>query len=142
MKQRVILYTGYHDNAIFYSVVSPPIGLYRLKNYLERRGIECEVLDLGLTEGDFKGTLEKISQGYYDVVGVSVDTEKMGKNFDMLRDMRNRIDSSPKKTMLVCGGQGAAHDYKTWIREGKLDAVLLGFAEKNFYDLCKSFLSN
>ena len=42
------------------------------------------MLDLGLTNGDFKGTLEKMSSGYYDVVGVSVDTEKMGKNFSML----------------------------------------------------------
>ena len=80
-KLRVILFTGFHDHAIFYSVVSPPIGLYRLKNYLERRGIECDVFDLGLSQGNFRDSLEKISNGYYDVIGVSVDTEKMGKNF-------------------------------------------------------------
>lgn len=141
-KPRVLLFTGFHDNAIFYSVVSPPIGLYRLKNYLERREIECEVFDLGLTNGNFKESLTKISNGYYDVVGVSVDTEKMGKNFSMLLDIRKRITESNKKTLLVCGGQGASHEYKSWIKEGELDAVLLGFAEKNFYNLCKTFIEN
>ena len=141
-KFKVILYTGFKDNTIFYSVVSPPIGLYRLKHYLERNGMECDVLDLGLTDGDFQGTLEKMSNGEYDCVGVSVDTEKWGKNLEMLQDMRIRLDQSGKNSMLVCGGQGAAHAYKEWIKEGNLDAVLLGFAEKNFYDLCLSFQKN
>ena len=141
-KTKIILFTGYHDHAIFYSVVSPPIGLYRLKHYVEKRGMECEVYDLGLSQGNFGDKLDKISQGFYDVVGVSVDTDKMGKNFSMLLDMRKRIEQSGKKVMLVCGGQGASHDYKSWINEGKLDAVLLGFAEKNFYDLCLSFEKN
>ena len=141
-KFKVILYTGFKDNTIFYSVVSPPIGLFRLKHYLEKRGMECDVLDLGLTDGDFKGSLEKISKGEYDCVGVSVDTEKWGKNLEMLQDIRSRITNSGKNSMLVCGGQGAAHAYKEWIKEGNLDAVLLGFAEKNFYDLCLNFQKN
>ena len=141
-KLKVILFTGFHDTAIFYSVVSPPLGLYRIKNYLERRNVHCDLFDLGLSEGNFKDSLEKISQGYYDVIGVSVDMEKMGKNFSMLLNLRSKIESSGKKMMFVCGGQGASHDYKNWIKQGKLDAVLLGFAEKNFYDLCISFSKN
>ena len=60
-KMKVLLYAGFKDNAVFYSTVSPPLGLFRLKNYLERRGIDCDVLDLSLTEGDFKDSLEKLS---------------------------------------------------------------------------------
>ena len=59
-KPRILLFTGFHDNAIFYSVVSPPIGLYRLKNYLERRDIECDVFDLGLSQGNFRDSLDNI----------------------------------------------------------------------------------
>ena len=146
---KVILYTGFRDNAVFYSNVSPPLGLFRLKNYLERRNIDCDVIDLCLTklnfhgtECDFKGTLEKISDGYYDVIGVSVDGEKMGRYFSMLLDIRSRVEKSGKKSMIVCGGQGGAHSYKSFIQKGKVDAVLLGFAEKSFYDLCVSFLKN
>ena len=60
---KVLLYTGLRDNVIFYNTCSPPLGLYRIKNYLERRDIECDILDLSLSNGDFKDTLEKISQG-------------------------------------------------------------------------------
>ena len=34
-KMKVVLYAGFKDNAVFYSNVSPPLGLFRLKNYLE-----------------------------------------------------------------------------------------------------------
>ena len=57
---KVILYTGFHDTAIFYSVVSPPLGLYRLKNYLTSRNMSCDVFDLGLSDGDFKDSLDKM----------------------------------------------------------------------------------
>ena len=124
-KMKVILYAGFKDNAVFYSNVSPPLGLFRLRNYLERRGIDCDVIDLSLTECDFKGTLEKISDGHYDVIGASVDAEKMGRYFSMLLDIRSRVEKSGKKSMIVCGGQGGAHAYKSFIQKGKVDAVLL-----------------
>ena len=60
-KTKVLLYAGFKDNAVFYSNVSPPLGLYRLKNYLERRDIDCDVHDLSLKENDFGDTKEKIS---------------------------------------------------------------------------------
>ena len=141
-KMKEILYAGFKDNAVFYSNVSPPLGLFRLKNYLERRGIDCDVHDLSLKENDFGDTLEKISNGYYDVIGASVDSEKMGRYFTMLSDMRKRVETSGKKSMIVCGGQGGAHAYKDFIQKGKADGVLLGFAEKNFYELCLSFFKN
>ena len=50
---KVLLYTGLRDNVIFYNTCSPPLGLYRIKNYLERRDIECDILDLGLSNGDY-----------------------------------------------------------------------------------------
>jgi len=141
-KMKVILYAGFKDNAVFYSTVSPPLGLYRLKNYLERRDIDCDILDLSLTDGHFKDSLEKISSGYYDVIGAGVDSEKIVRYFDMLHDIRSRVEKSGKKSMIVCGGQGGAHAYKSYIVNGKADAVLLGFAEKNFYELCRSFEKN
>jgi len=141
-KMKVILYAGFKDNAVFYSTVSPPLGLYRLKNYLERRDIDCDILDLSLTDGHFKDSLEKISNGYYDVIGAGVDSEKIVRYFDMLHDIRSRVEKSGKKSMIVCGGQGGAHAYKSYIVNGKADAVLLGFAEKNFYELCRSFEKN
>ena len=141
-KIKVLLYAGFKDNTIFYSAVSPPLGLYRLKHYLEKRDIHCDVHDLSLHENDFGNTKEKISKGYYDVVGVSVDSEKMGRYFTLLKEIRSRAEKIGKKIMIVCGGQGGAHAYKSFIQKGKVDGVLLGFAEKNFYNLILNFTKN
>ena len=131
-KPKVLLYAGFKDNTIFYSAVSPPLGLYRLKHYLEKRDIHCDLHDLSLHENDFKDTKDKISKGYYDIVGISVDSEKMGRYFTLLKEIRTMSEKIGKKVMIVCGGQGGAHAYKSFIQKGKADAVLLGFAEKNF----------
>ena len=138
-KIRVLLYAGFKDNTIFYSAVSPPLGLYRLRHYLEKRNIHCDVHDLSLHDNDFKDTKEKISNGYYDVVGVSVDSEKMGRYFTLLKDIRERAEKIGKKVMIVCGGQGGAHAYKSFIQKGNADGVLLGFAESNFHKLILNF---
>ena len=139
---KVLLYTGLRDNVIFYNTCSPPLGLYRIKNYLERRDIECDILDLSLSNGNFKDTLKKISDGQYDVIGLSVDVDKQTEYFKILLDIRSRVNKSGKKSMIVCGGQGGTHSYRSFIQKGKVDAVLLGFAEKSFYDLCVNFSKN
>ena len=141
-KMNVLLYAGFKDNTVFYSAVSPPLGLYRLKNFLEKRGINCDVHDLSLHENNFHDTKEKISKGYYDVIGISVDSEKMGRYFTLLRDIRKRTEAAGKKAMIVCGGQGGAHAYKDFIQKGWADGVLLGFAENAFHKLCLSFEKN
>jgi len=80
----VLLVMGYHDTAKVSTTMAPPLGLYRLKHYLEKRGMSCDVLDLGLeapdlneenigdTYSNFGKYTGLIDQGRYDVVGVSV----------------------------------------------------------------------
>ena len=84
----------------------------------------CKVLKEEGFIKSFKDTKEKISKGYYDVIGASVDSEKIARYFDMLHDIRSRVEKSGKKSIIVCGGQGGAHAYKSFIKNGKADAVL------------------
>ena len=110
-KLKVLLYAGFKDNTIFYSAVSPPLGLFRLQHFLKKREIDCDLHDLSLHENDFGDTKKKISEGYYDVVGISVDSEKMGRYFSLLKEIRTMSEKIGKKIMIVCGGQGGAHAY-------------------------------
>ena len=141
-KPRILLYAGFKDKTVFYFSISPPLGLFRLKHYLEKRGMECDVHDLTLHDGDFGDTKEKIAKGYYDVIGVSVDSEVKGRYYQLMREVRALCDAAGKRAMIVCGGQGGAHAYKSFIEEGKADAVMLGFAEENFYKLIKKFIAS
>ena len=61
-KPRILLYAGFKDKTVFYFSISPPLGLFRLKHYLEKRGMECDVHDLTLHDGDFGDTKEKIAK--------------------------------------------------------------------------------
>ena len=133
-----------------YSVVSLPIGLFRIQNYLKKSNITCDVLDLGLVAPDINdGNTESIDikfgdysklidEGYYDIIGVSVDQENMDLNLKMLWDLRQKINKLNKKCFLVAGGQAATHGYEQWLVEGSLDAVFFGFAEKSFLKFCEN----
>ncbi len=144
----VLLVVGYHSTVKLNTAVAPPLGLYRLKHYLEKRGMSCDVLDLALetpdlgeenigdTRSNFGKYSDLIDQGRYDVVGVSVDQENMNYNLIMLWDLRLQISKLDKRCLLIAGGQAATHDYEKWITEGALDAVLFGFAENTLYELC------
>ncbi len=141
-KTRVLLYAGFKDATVFYFSISPPLGLFRLKHYLEKRGIECDVHDLTLHDGDFGDTKKKIAEGYYDVIGASVDSEVKGRYYQLLKEVRDLCNKIGKRALIVCGGQGGAHAYQNFIEEGKADAVMLGFAEHNFYKLIINFMEN
>ncbi|MBL6935899.1 MAG: hypothetical protein ISR48_10860 [Alphaproteobacteria bacterium] len=144
----VLLVMGYHETAKLNSTLAPPLGLYRLKHYLEKKGMSCDVLDLGLeasyvesgnmvdTYSNFGKYRDLIDQGRYDVVGVSVDQENMNYNLLMLWDLHSQISKLDKKCLLIAGGQAATHDYEKWLTEGALDAILFGFAENTLYELC------
>ena len=116
-KTRVLLYAGFKDKTVFYFSISPPLGLFRLKHYLEKRGMECDVHDLSLHDGDFGDTKEKIAKGYYDVVGVSVDSEVKGRYYQLLREVRALCEKIGKKALIVCGGQGGSHAYQNFIED-------------------------
>ncbi len=144
----VLLVMGYHNTAKVHSTIAPPLGLYRLKHYLEKKGMSCDVLDLGveasdLNKGDIEDTYSNfgkysglIDQGHYDVVGVSVDQENMNYNLLMLWDLHLQISKLDKRCLLIAGGQAATHDCEKWMTEGALDAILFGFAENTLYELC------
>ena len=57
----------------------------------------------------------------------------MGRYFTLLKEIRSRAEKIGKKIMIVCGGQGGAHAYKSFIQKGKVDGVLLGF--KDLFEL-------
>ena len=146
----VLLVMGYHDTAKLNTTMAPPLGLYRLKHYLGKRGMHCDVLDLGLeapdlnednigeTYSNFGKYTDLIDQGHYDVVGVSVDQENMNHNLRMLWDLHLKISELDKRCLLIAGGQAATHDYEKWLTEGALDAILFGFAENTLHELCLS----
>ena len=111
--------------------IAPPIGLYRLKHYLNQRGFGCDILDLDLcSKSEY---IQKAKEGYYNVIGFSVSHYNMTNDLEAIQEFRQIAD---KNCLFIAGGQEATLNYKQWLGIGLIDIILMGFAEKNLYKLC------
>ena len=107
--------------------VTPPLGLYRLKFYLEERGIACDVLDLDLYP--HQTALEQVADGGYALVGMSVSHFQIDNDLEVLWQFRRAAEKAPRKVLFAAGGQEAALNDRQWLKAG-VDLILLGFAEE------------
>lgn len=113
--------------------ITPPVGLYKLKHYLEQRGVVCDVFmpDLDAEEE----YLERTRNGEYSVVGISCSHWSMCKDLDRLWRFREAAGKCAQPVIFAAGGQEASQNYDQWLNNG-VDVIFLGFAERNFYDFC------
>ncbi len=106
---------------------APPIGLDRLKNYIKKVDIYCDVLDLSISVVD--DYLEKARQGEYQIIGMSVSHYHMKKDISTIWKFKEACSSH--QCLIIAGGQEAAYNYEQWLKAG-VDVIFLGYAEKNF----------
>lgn len=119
--------------------LSPPMGLYRLKNYLEKHNVKCEILDFDIdSEQEY---LKKITGACYDVVGMSVSHINMLEDLNMLLNFHRAAEKSAKKPVFIAGGQEATLNYKQWLSSGLIDIIFLGFAEDALLAFCLALAS-
>lgn len=114
--------------------ISPPIGLYRLKNHLGEHGIECDILDYDIDEEPLY--LQRVAEGHYDVVGMSVSHINMEEDLNTLLKFRDAGRRSGKKVAFIAGGQEATLNHKQWLESGVVEIVFLGFAEEGLKNFC------
>lgn len=102
---------------------APPIGLYRLKNYLKTHGFSCDVLDLSLENASH--WVQRVQNGEYKIVGMSVSHMHMEDDIKLLSQFRSANISD---CFFIAGGQEATYNYKQWLDAG-FDAAVLGYGE-------------
>ncbi len=116
---------------------APPMGLYRLKNFVNKADISCDVLDLGLSGID--NYLKKAGQGEYQIIGMSVSHYHMKKDISTIWKFKEACNSH--KCLIIAGGQEAAYNYEQWLKAG-VDVIFLGYAEKNLEKFVNLFKDN
>ncbi|MGB3113099.1 MAG: WbqC family protein, partial [Candidatus Omnitrophota bacterium] len=119
---------------------APPYGLYRMKAYLEKKGLaEVEVFDPNLYPEDAHRRLAlKILENSYSVVGFNLTHVNMQDELrliDQVREAFKAKDVDPP--LFVGGGHEATHNYGQWLRESYLDCVVLGYGETVLEDIIK-----
>lgn len=130
---KVLLVTPISDLSFMNLTCAPPIGLYRLRNYLISKGIYCDILDLDLDRTLENKYLRLVEQGVYDVIGVSVSHQNMLSDLKTLWRFREASRKSGKRCVFISGGQEASLNYTQWLEAG-IDLIFLGYPEKRLYE--------
>jgi len=113
---------------------APPIGLYRLKGYLESHGHGCDILDFSL--GGHEKALERAARGEYAIIGMSVSHYHMAGDLEALWEFRRA--AAGRRVLFIAGGQEATYNYGQWLRAG-VDAVVLGYGERPLLELARAW---
>ncbi len=114
--------------------IAPSIGIHQLQQYLEQRGIGCEVLDREFE--DEEPYVEKARNGAYAVIGLSVSHLHMTVDLTLLWRFRMAVEEGGGKCVFVAGGQEATMNARQWLELG-VDLIFKGFAEKTLFSFCE-----
>ncbi len=116
--------------------IAPPLGLYRLKNFIQQDVSTCDILDFDLeNENEYLG---KAEQGKYDIIGMSVSHINMVMDLETLVRFRHAAQVSGKRVLFIAGGQEAALNYTQWLQSNLVDVIFLGFAERSLQKFCSN----
>lgn len=133
---KILLLTSKSDTRDFYVASAPPIGLYRLKHFVNKHGFECDVLDFSLQSHLEETYLQRVTDGHYNLVGISVTHHNMVPELELLWNFRIAAEKSPEKCWFIAGGQEATLNHQQWLQAG-IDIVLLGYAERILLEFCR-----
>jgi len=115
--------------------LAPPLGLYRLKQYLNERGYNCDILDLDVD--DKNDYLAAISSGYYKLIGLSVSHFKMEEDLNLLWSLKKLCLANNADVYFFAGGQEATLNYEEWLKAG-FEFILTGYAEDSLFQVCET----
>lgn len=111
-------------------------GLYLLKHNLNIHGIDCEVCDLELISES--QCLDKVRNGAYNVIGMSVTHMNMQADLEFLQALKKTMAEAERKCLFVAGGMSATLNYEAWLKGG-FDVIFLGYAEETLLKACENY---
>ncbi|HSV43243.1 MAG TPA: radical SAM protein, partial [Candidatus Bathyarchaeia archaeon] len=128
---RILLVAPYDKEALVSSsFLAPPLGIYRIANYLRLFGIRCEIFDPNLSGEEPLETL--LHETSYDIVGFSTYQPTLTNDIDVAR----RVKELSPQSILIVGGEGAVFNMGSLFAKGTPFNVLFkGMGEFSLIDL-------
>jgi len=122
--------------------VAPPFGIYRIKRYLENKGVATvDVFDPNLYPDEMHEALEALlEKSGYDIIGFGPTHINMKGDMQLLRFVRTetaRLSASKgfRRSLLVGGGSEITENYGQWLENSPMDLALLGYGESVLADV-------
>lgn len=106
-------------------IKSPNLGLYRIWNYLNQHGMECDICELGLD--DATPFLKRAEAGEYGLIGASSTYMYLEKELASLLPFRRAAERCG--AFFCAGGQVPSNFASFWLDIG-FDGVIRGYGER------------
>lgn len=135
---RILLIAPYKNDQIrIGQYISPPIGLYRIKSYIEKYSDTIvDVIDIDLRGEDF--LIQKIRNEKYDIIGFSILQPTLKNDLRII----NSVSKIAQDSLLLAGGQGAVFNYNFLLKNTPLSIIVKGFGEFPMLEIVKKGLKN
>ncbi len=130
--KRILLAAPFTKGDLFeHRFVTPPLGVWRIASFLNKRGYRCFVYDQAYP-GNKISFEDLVEQGQWDILGFS--TQSATQEYDIAKMFKAK-ELSPN-SLLVAGGCGAALNYQFILDKTPIDIVVLSEGEYPMLDLC------
>ncbi|MCX5678999.1 MAG: UTP--glucose-1-phosphate uridylyltransferase [Candidatus Omnitrophica bacterium] len=128
------------------SFLAPPLGIYRLANYLRLFGIKVDIFDPNLNGGKEKGAEElcdfvkkQTTNGGYDFIGFSIYAPTLENDLELAGELK-KISA---KSIFIAGGEGAFYNSEKLLTpDTSFNAIYKGFGEASLLDTLILYMQN
>lgn len=114
----------------------PPLGILSISAYLEKQGINNEVIDT--TFSSFKSFINRLHELRPNYIGIYVNLMTKPNVLKIIRWIK--ADGELKDTIIILGGPDVRHNALDYLRRSA-DFLVLGEGEETLYDLITSIES-
>lgn len=120
----------------------PPLGLMYISAYLEKEGIDNEIIDIKSQEPEdiiLEKTIEEIKKYDFDIIGINC----MCTEVAVVKEIANQIKKIKPSAKVVLGGPHPTSHSEQFLDAYKfIDYIVIGEGEITFTELVKSIREN
>ncbi len=108
----------------------PPIGLYRIKGYLQEYGVIVEIFDSCISTEE--SLISKVKSGNFSIIGFSITHQTLENDIYFMCLCKKYSPSSK----LIIGGDEATFNYQQVMDIAPIDFAILGEGERPLKEIC------
>jgi len=114
----------------------PPLGLWRLKGWVERF---CDNVDIKICDPEIEDIASILTSQHFDIIGFSLIRDSISSGTHLIaktvRWIRKARELFPE-ALLIAGGIEAVEEYQFWFERTPLDLIVFGEGEEELLNIC------